>query len=174
MKKTLFAILFMIVSLFVFANNASAQETLSPNVEVYAGYQGVNNAENFKFSNTVNGANVSGTLYFAGSGEPLPLGVTVEGAGNFKNGDSLLSALGGLTFKARQLKTFQPFVRGLAGAARSSVGKSDTGFAFTAGGGLDVKVRDTVSIRVVQVDYFQTRLFGATQNNVRFGAGIVF
>ena len=34
---------------------------------------------------------------------------------------------------------------------------SHTGFAFTAGGGLDVNVNDSFAIRVIQVDYVQSR-----------------
>jgi opacity protein-like surface antigen len=58
--------------------------------------------------------------------------------------------------------------------------KTISGFAMTAGGGLDVKVSKHVSIRPVQAEYLLTRLqpFGdfskVTQNNFRYSAGINF
>ena len=45
---------------------------------------------------------------------------------------------------------------------------------FAAGGGLDVKWTDRISVRLVQADYLGTRYGDATQNNFRLSAGIVF
>lgn len=54
-----------------------------------------------------------------------------------------------------------------------SLGK-DTSIAAAAGAGIDVKAIPFVSIRIIQVDYLRTRLHGATQNQPRVSAGIVF
>lgn len=58
---------------------------------------------------------------------------------------------------------------------------SDTAFAWIAGGGVDVKLSDRVSVRVVEADYLGTRLgrggssiSGGTQSNVQVSSGIVF
>lgn len=71
---------------------------------------------------------------------------------------------------------FRPFAEALFGAAHMNVGGgfgSDTSFATGVGGGLDYKIIKPVALRL-QGDYVQTRLFGATQNNIRISTGIVF
>jgi hypothetical protein len=117
MKKFL---LMLVMVMFAGQINAPAQGTVTPNTEFYTGYQGVNSVENFDFSSTVHGVNGSATWYVSDSSESLPIGVTAEGAGNFKDGQSLVSAMAGLTLKARQFQTFQPFLHGLAGVTRCS------------------------------------------------------
>jgi hypothetical protein len=55
-----------------------------------------------------------------------------------------------------------------------------SGFAMTAGGGLDIKFNRHVSFRPIQAEYFLTRLspigaFGITnRNNFRYSAGVNF
>jgi opacity protein-like surface antigen len=70
---------------------------------------------------------------------------------------------------------FRPFAEALFGAAHvnanNNVG-SDTSFATALGGGLDYKLIPLLAWRL-QGDYVQTRLFSATQNNVRISTGIV-
>ena len=70
----------------------------------------------------------------------------------------------------------KPFVHGLVGASHgtSTGGFSDTVLGFAAGGGLDLKWTDRISVRLVQADYLGTRYGDATQNNFRLSAGIVF
>jgi opacity protein-like surface antigen len=58
--------------------------------------------------------------------------------------------------------------------------RATSGFAMTAGGGLDIKVNRHIYVRPVQAEYFLTRLspigaFGTTnRNNFRYSAGINF
>jgi opacity protein-like surface antigen len=58
--------------------------------------------------------------------------------------------------------------------------RQETGFAMTAGGGLDIKLNKHVSFRPIQLEYFLTRLHNyreATdnnQNNLRYSAGFNF
>lgn len=53
-------------------------------------------------------------------------------------------------------------------------------FAFTAGGGLDIRVHRHIAIRVIQAEYLMTKFDdpsngqNASQNDVRLSAGIVF
>ncbi len=71
---------------------------------------------------------------------------------------------------------FRPFAEGLLGIAHVNVnngGGSNTSFATAVGGGLDYKIIKPIAWRF-QGDYVQTRLFSATQNNVRISTGIVF
>jgi hypothetical protein len=54
---------------------------------------------------------------------------------------------------------------------------SETAFAMTAGGGIDVTVSRHLAVRPVQAEYFLTKFpDGADnrQNNFRYSAGIVF
>jgi hypothetical protein len=69
---------------------------------------------------------------------------------------------------------FRPFAEAMFGGAHvsSNGGPSDTSFATAIGGGLDYKIIRPVAWRF-QGDYVETRLFGATQNNVRLSTGIV-
>jgi opacity protein-like surface antigen len=80
----------------------------------------------------------------------------------------------------------QPFAHVLFGAAYVggsagipvfgglSVGDTDTGFAWAAGGGVDFKVSPRFAIRAAQFDFLQTHIGGDSQNNIRYSGGIVF
>lgn len=106
---------------------------------------------------------------------------------------SLYNFLGGVQLKNNSKEaTFKPFVHALVGAARgrnevddvvciqavgapcpTDINGSDVGLAGAVGGGLDIRASRRVDIRAFQVDYNPSRLFDATQHNVRFGVGIV-
>ncbi len=167
MRNFIMVAILAIVGLFG-AAGAQAQGFVRPNSEFYAGYQLVN--DHVSLRNSASGFNVSGTGYL----EDTYLGATAEVGANFKNNESLVTAMGGLVLKARENRTFHPFIRGVVGVARSSIGNADYGFSFATGAGIDVKVAPTVSLRLVQADYLQTRLFGSRQDSFRLGAGVVF
>lgn len=137
-------------------------------------------------SATYNSNRFSGELDFAGT----------PGLVSVKNSNSLYNFLGGVQLKdnARSGR-FKPFVHALVGGAhvRTKISDftcspptlctaailpdqtfSDTGFAGAFGGGLDIRISNKIQIRAFQVDYNPVRIDGTTQNNVRFGAGIVF
>ena len=66
-------------------------------------------------------------------------------------------------------------VRTTDGIARST--GTENNLAMTAGGGIDFKVSKHVSLRLVQADYFLTKIpdgLNNRQNNFRFSAGVVF
>lgn len=175
-------------ALFMFAAGAQAQ-SLNEKTDVYVGYQFVRvnpdvQQPTFRFDNTSDSHGVNGavTYYFGDKN----VGLTGELAANFDGGrqdSSLVTALTGVTVKARSNKTFQPFARGLVGVNRTRAAneqlsnifdRSDVNGAFALGVGLDAKVSKNVSIRVAQVDYLNTGAFGERQHNLRLGAGIVF
>ena len=182
MRNFFAAVLLTVVSIFG-ASVASAQDK-----EVYFGYQAVvqdvdfaDRASFIDRSKTIHGVNTSFTGYVSDS-----VGITGEVGANFTGDsrfdDSLVTAMGGLTLKARGNETFKPFVRGLVGVARKRAANElftnftdtrDVGLAFATGGGLDIQVDKHVAIRAFQVDYLQTRLFNETQHNFRAGAGLV-
>jgi opacity protein-like surface antigen len=94
----------------------------------------------------------------------------------------------------RTHERFTPFAQALFGGIHASEvtassGCSGTGctllpsensFAFTAGGGLDLKVHRHIAIRIVQAEYLMTRFENlttgskASQNDIRLSAGLVF
>jgi hypothetical protein len=75
-----------------------------------------------------------------------------------------------------------PFAQVLFGVVRTTDGiaqstGTENNFAMTAGGGIDLKVSRHVSVRLVQAEYFITKISDGLdnrQNNFRFGAGVVF
>ena len=74
---------------------------------------------------------------------------------------------------------FNTICQPIAGRCSFSKAPSADAFAMAVGGGIDIPVNKTVSIRPGQFDYFLTRFdnpFTGTnnQNNFRYSAGIVF
>lgn len=73
-----------------------------------------------------------------------------------------------------------PYVHVLFGGAHSSLtaagfgSSSSNAFSFATGGGVDYKVKDRISLRLVQLDYLNTRFADAHQNNFRLSTGLVF
>ena len=171
--------------LLILSVSALAQE--APRAEVFGGYQffrassGVSGIDNFN----LNGwdAAVSGyfnryvgvTGDFSGSyGTPSVSGVDVHA--------HLYTYMFGPTVRAANKSPFQPFAHVLFGGAHisgsvsafgSSGSASDSGFAWAAGGGLDIKAFPLLSVRVGQFDFVQTHIGGDSQNNLRYSAGVV-
>ena len=104
----------------------------------------------------------------------------------------LYNVLGGLQIKDNSTdKTFKPFVHALVGVAHvrnrvhinndlcvaipcQDFTESDTGLAGVVGGGVDLRLSDRIDVRIIQIDYNPTRLFDASQRNLRIGFGIAF
>lgn len=53
-------------------------------------------------------------------------------------------------------------------------GQTNTGTAFTGGGGLDYALGPRFSIRLAQADYLRSRAFGTDIGNIRVSTGIVY
>jgi opacity protein-like surface antigen len=73
---------------------------------------------------------------------------------------------------------FQTICQPVAGACAFSKAPSGDAFAMAFGGGVDIPVNKTVTIRAGEVDYLLTRFTNqftdTNQSNVRVSAGIVF
>jgi hypothetical protein len=78
---------------------------------------------------------------------------------------------------------FSPFAHALFGVAKESQDQFSGGFnslgadkswAVAIGGGMDANVARFLKVRLIQVDYVRTQLHGATQNQPRISAGVVF
>lgn len=129
----------------------------------------------------------------------VPTFGTVTTTDQFKVKTSLYNFLGGVQVKdnRKEGSRFRPFAHALAGVAHARAkvdgsflsspfcgqlgvdclagfDESTTGFAAAIGGGIDIKATDKISIRAVQFDYNPNRIGGSTQNNFRFGVGVVF
>jgi opacity protein-like surface antigen len=94
---------------------------------------------------------------------------------------SMFSILSGPRFSYPRLKGVTPFAHALFGYEQtklslpgSNLSVTSTSYAMALGGGMDVKVSRHMAIRLFQADYFLTRDFGSSQNNLRFSAGVVF
>lgn len=93
---------------------------------------------------------------------------------------NLHNFLFGPTFSHRSDK-WSVYVHTLFGASRAGGDiTSVAAFGMALGGGVDVKVRKNLALRVVQADYLMTRFdpgitsLNGTQNNFRLSTGVVF
>lgn len=186
--KNLLIVLAMIVGSFGVAN---AQTTQTAN-EGYVGYSFVRqhvkadvNNTTFRFHEDTDshGVVAAYTRYFGGDTKRVGVvGFTGEVGANF-NGDgaTLVTAMGGLTAKARNSKYVQPFVKGLIGGAKENVtrtnlfDRSDVSLAYELGAGFDVNLaaRSRYKLRF-GADYINTGFRNERQNAVRLTTGIVF
>jgi outer membrane protein OmpA-like peptidoglycan-associated protein/opacity protein-like surface antigen len=116
-------------------------------------------------------------------------GITVD-VDNANGG--VLSYLFGPRLSFRNHGRVTPFVQALFGGAHASnvvltgctlnctILPTEDTFAWTAGGGLDIKVRRHIAIRLIQAEYLMTRFqdystgVTASQNDMRLSSGIVF
>jgi opacity protein-like surface antigen len=160
-----------------------------PKAEVFAGYSYVriNPGEGMQGDNIPGGwhASVAGNFnsWF---------GIVGEFSGHYGNPDfgtgvgaevNVHTYTFGPRVSYRGNEKVTPFAHVTFGGARvggSGFGPSESAFAMTFGGGVDVKVHEKVGIRLGQFDYILTRFEGpvsgttANQHNFRYSAGIVF
>lgn len=187
----IFFVVLLIIFCLLVASPAVAQndedQTVTPQAEVYAGYYYVR----FNVSANGNPFPVPAGFNANGGGGQLEynltpwLGIVGDFAGyhvSASPGVGVFSYLFGprINFR-RKRQTAMPFVHVLLGGlnANGNVGRvgSQTTFALTVGGGLDIKVSPSVAIRPVQAEYLMTRFpdgLSNRQDNFRFGAGVVF
>jgi hypothetical protein len=127
----------------------------------------------------------------------IPAGTNFPGGGSAKVQGNLFTYMFGPQIKVRA-HGFQPFGHLLFGAAHSNVygnafknicqpavgacsfstAPSGNAFAMAFGGGVDIPINKTFSIRPGEVDYLLTRFnnnfTNANQSNFRYSAGVVF
>jgi hypothetical protein len=154
--------------------SALAQQT--PQVEVFGGYSNLTsnlNATNFNLS----GFNVSVTenlnSWFGGVLDFSSHNGTEAG---FKT--NMQTLMYGPVFAYRKHPSFVPFVHGMAGVVRGgpeylNISMPEYRVGLVAGGGVDLKVSQRVSLRLIQADYLMTRFSSARQDNIRLSVGIV-
>ncbi|MCL5670961.1 MAG: hypothetical protein M1423_06665 [Acidobacteria bacterium] len=116
------------------------------------------------------------------------LGLTQEFGGHYgtkqlqgiNNHFSTFSILSGPRFYYPGLKGVTPFVHALFGYEQTTVELkgpnlkvTGNSYAMAFGGGIDAGISRRLAIRLLQVDYYRPQVFGNSQNDLRFSAGIV-
>jgi len=161
-----------------------AQAQDSPRAEIFGGYSYLRLDEDLNDDRDLNGWNASFNQNIF-----KWLGFKADFSGHYGNSSILLGTgsdlntylfLFGPQFTLRKSERFQPFGHVLFGAVRVDlendligIDAQDTAFALAAGGGLDVKVLDRVSVRLFQADYVLTRFADENQHNFRASTGLV-
>jgi hypothetical protein len=106
------------------------------------------------------------------------LGLVGDGGGYHVEGFRLATAQAGVRFRTPQASRISGFAEMLIGLAHANAAARGfpnyhEGLAWTAGGGADLRINDRFSLRLMELDYIQTRLGEQAQNNFRVGAGVV-
>jgi hypothetical protein len=169
MRKFLVAMVFLVMPLSAFA-----QQT--PVVEVFGGYSNMTaNVNTSSFD--MNGVNFSVTenlnSWFGGA---LDISSHFGTENSFKVNTQSLTY--GPVFTYRKFKSVTPFGHTLLGAVRGgpeylNISKPEERFGVYVGGGVDLKIRPNIALRLIQADYLMTRFSNARQDNMRLSAGIV-
>ena len=165
----------------------------APRVEVFGGYSYMRLEDDGSgLDRDLNGFNVSGNITVLGKGIGLKADISghfgqiiiAPGVPNIDQRQFLF--LFGPQYSLRKSGRIQPFAHALFGFANLRLNSdatgdlTDTGFAFAAGGGVDVKALSSrLSLRLVQADYVLTKFSDSassgnnTTNNLRISTGMV-
>ena len=173
--------LFLLFGLAFFAASCTlAQE--GPNFEVSGDYQYIR-------INPGAGAPAQGCQGFGGNaaanvnrwlgivGDFGYCGVTGLPAGTSSHN---INYMFGPRFSFRNYGRLTPYVQFLLGGDRATASvtgfpsASTNAFAYSIGGGTDVRLTPHLSLRAIQFEYFATRFNSATQNNLRIETGLVY
>jgi hypothetical protein len=171
----------MLCALFVFASQAAiAQE--APKIEIAGTYTALpefwgptcHGAAGSVAYNLNQWFGVTGEL--AGCRGSGPSGISFFGTPPTAT-HTWFTYLGGARISYR--KTFTPYAHVLFGGAHrsketSSTSLSDDGFAIAIGGGVDARISDRVTIRLIQPEYFRTHLNDLIRHDLRLQTGVVF
>jgi len=172
----------LIASLFVLAMSLSGFAQSSSKIDIFGGYSFVR----VNPGNGATGVNNNGWESTATLNLTNRFGIAADFNGSYKSENGADNKMYTFMFGPQinfGTEKANPFVHALFGAAHDSVSAnilgvstsvSDNAMATALGGGLDLKVSDTISIRAGQFDYLMTRFGSQTQNNIRVSFGINF
>jgi outer membrane protein OmpA-like peptidoglycan-associated protein len=165
---------------------ATAQVTIQPKAEIFAGYSWLHPGGNYlpglKTTDHTEGVNESLVYYLP---QAHNLGIMADFSQHFGSvsNQNISYYLGGLQYKYHT-DTFSPFFHLFAGAARQDFfGYNQWNAALGAGGGFDYYLGKRISIRVVQADYIYSNFtppqavgfgYSSQWNSVRLSTGILF
>ena len=175
---TLIALAFTLCMLGVYA---SAQTDIQPKDEVFGGYSWLHpNGRvdyGYKVEDITKGFDFSNVYYLPSTHN---FGLLADGSGHFGSETSVGYILGGLQYKYHT-DNFSPFVRAFVGAAQIDPPTyvSEWKPALGGGGGFDLTITHSFSIRLAQVDYIYSNYhpkvagFSTQWNSIRLAAGVV-
>ncbi len=188
-------LLFFLFLLGVYPLAAMAQDEVPP-VEVFGGYSYLRTGSGYDQDSHGWNTSVSGNITrhfavkadFAGHYDSYTIRNPIN---NISVDNSLHTFLFGPQFNIRASDRVNPFLHAIFGVARDITNArqgtargtlADTGFAMAAGGGVDAKLSDRISWRVVQTDYlltryrnpFRTPIQKRNVHHLRFSTGLVF
>lgn len=122
----------------------------------------------------------SSSLDFFNDNFPIPVSIRTDSDANVH------TFLFGPRVSYRRKGKLTPFAHTLLGASRvgarttimsgsTSVNSSvsDIGFAMAVGGGVDLRLSESVGLRLIQADYLVTKFGGGSQSNVRLSVGFI-
>jgi hypothetical protein len=178
---------------FESANTDFGRVPSAPNVfrerKGHHGFEGsvvVNFSRYFGVKADVSGTYKSGLFVFKNVPTGFLSPATTTSSLNGKS--SLYNFLGGVQVKDNSSSgRVRPFAHAMLGAAHRNdniegrpcisvcpISTQETGFAAAFGGGLDVRIKGRLGIRLIQVDYNPIKFTGGMDNNFRFSTGLLF
>ena len=167
----------ILLTILILAGSFTAQAQDTPKAELFGGYAYAGSGSNWFVTSIVGNVNDWFGVGAEISGQYTRLndaGITEKINNN--------SFLFGPQFSSRKNKAVTPFVHAKFGVSRIHtdtnefgplVSFSDKSFGMALGGGLDIRLNDTVAIRAFQIDYLRTHFFNQTQNKGRIAVGLV-
>jgi len=158
-KTTWLAVMILLGAISSFADD-------TPRADVAAGYS---------FMHLGAGSNAQGGSFSLAANANRWFGMAGDFGAYTQSSVNTFTALGGPRFSVRTESRFTPYVETLFGGAHFSTrGFGGTnGFAFLAGGGLDLGMSPSVALRP-QLDYVAIRTGGSTLNSARISVGLAF
>jgi hypothetical protein len=167
MKQRILASAVVTATLFICgASVARAQD--APKADVFAGYSYSRYDDSGVVQLDGHGWNVAVTGHVN-----RWFGIEGDASGHYENGPRVHYLQGGVKFTARGERV-SPYAHALTGATFVDAFGQGTDWVLTVGGGVDVKVNDRLSVRVIQADYTPTLLLDGLRHNARISTGVVF
>lgn len=122
---------------------------------IFGGYSFVSLDFGGSSRETVNGWAANGNFDVAEG-----IGVVGDVSGFYENGGNIHTYMGGIRYTA-DADSVNPFAQAMFGGAHlGGGGVSENGFAMGFGGGIDIPVADTVSVRAVEFDWVPVHFAG--------------
>jgi opacity protein-like surface antigen len=162
--------LLAVISLYVLTPSAAAQDVWK--YELSAGYAYM------RVDSGAGGLSLHGVSFSLARNVNRWFAIVGDGGGYHLEGFRLGTVQVGPRFTARTRQRASIFSQALLGFAHANAGARGfpsyhESLAWTIGGGVDCRVSEYISLRLVQAEYMQTRLGGGVQDNFRVGSGIV-
>lgn len=168
--------LFILLPLLMVPISGLAQDV--PKLQIFTGYSNMWAGVNANNDFDLNGVNISAqenlNSWFGGV---LDFSTFFGKESGFQTNTQTLSY--GPVFTYRKTKTILPFAHATVGVERGgtnflNISKPENRLAVLGGGGIDLKLRPSIYLRLVQVDYVMSQFSNTRQNNIRISGGIIF